>query len=486
MGLGTPRRQGIPVFLRHSHQIILPWALLSLYCWACPLFYKGSTLRNASVKIVVYVPTFNAGETTRGVELACALRKMAANKGQEVEVTFVQAVVEGKNFVSLIEQAGFAFEFTEITLSEEIVREIMTADHAGRQFISDFETALRFTASHLADLRKRKPDLVIYGFIPPAGIACAIEEIPSVAFLPFPAFKPWVAKYLVKDIPDSLENWITYAMPPFLRRKLARLLSWLVVKQGFFTQPNFGRAGKQLGWKEPKPDLFSMFPANLKLVNDLPDYYRGQAIGARTQITGPLFSRSSQNKVDPKILRTFRPENPRKVFFTMGSSGEKAYLLEAIEALVAGSYHAVVAVSPSIASLDEIRSRFPSLPERIYLTDQFLPAHTVTPMADVAIIHGGQGTLQTTLEAGVPFIGVAMQAEQQANLDNAVSLGAGIRVPRKFWRAKAIESALARLFEEPGFRESAKRVSTSYQAVNGHEQAAQAIWELLRAKEKAV
>jgi len=60
---------------------------------------------------------------------------------------------------------------------------------------------------------------------------------------------------------------------------------------------------------------------------------------------------------------------------------------------------------------------------------RFLPAHLVNEMADIAVLHGGQGTIQTAAWAGTPVVGIGFQAEQQANIDGIARAGMAIRIP---------------------------------------------------------
>jgi hypothetical protein len=43
------------------------------------------------------------------------------------------------------------------------------------------------------------------------------------------------------------------------------------------------------------------------------------------------------------------------------------------------------------------------------LVYDWLPAPKVNPLADIAVIHGGQGTVQTACAAGTPSIGIGLQ-----------------------------------------------------------------------------
>lgn len=433
------------------------------------------------LRVVCYVPTFNAGDTTRGIEVVRALVAKAEAENRTTDVIFICPPIASVNYEALILRAGFKIGHTAVPLSEADIDGFMNADRTGAEFVPEFDRAKLYIEKYMEDMRERKPDVLVNGCIPPAGIAAQILGIPTVTYLPFPADLAWAKRHLIKDIPDGLENALTMGLPAKWRRRITAGLARLAFRQTFFTQPTLARAGRELGWREQNANLFTMLKADVELVNELPDYFVNQELGPRTKITGPLFSRPPEAPVNPRILEIFSPENTRKVLVTMGSSGVKEYLLEAVKAVVAAKVNAVVVVQPTICSLAEITKEL-SIPRNVYLTDAFIPAHQVNPLADAAIIHGGQGTVQTALYSGTPVVGVGMQAEQQGNLDNLAYRGAGIRIARKFWKAAEIQRALEKVLAKPEFKANARELSRSFAAIDGYKEAGNAIWELVKAR----
>jgi hypothetical protein len=72
-----------------------------------------------------------------------------------------------------------------------------------------------------------------------------------------------------------------------------------------------------------------------------------------------------------------------------------------------------------------------------------LPSHLVMGDADLAIIAGGQGSVQTALAAGLPFVGIPLPprkrpnpgpsvklADQQGQAEHGVSATGSMRYPR--------------------------------------------------------
>ncbi len=430
-----------------------------------------------SIRVTCAVPAFNAGDTTRGIEIAHAIRDIGEQRGCEAEITFVYPRTT-QTFESQIRQAGFPVRPVDFGLTDEEVAAIMHADHTGNEFVSDLDHARQMLQVCMTELDTHRPDLVVVGFMPMVGIVTQLRRVPAVSYVPFPLYRPWVHRYFLKDLPDELATTLIGRAPRSVRRRLARFMAWALTQQAFFKQPTLAVAGRELGWTPPQPDLFAMLDTDIQLVNDLPTNYEGEDIGPRTRIAGPLFSRPVDVPVAPDIVRHFELGATPRVFVSMGSSGEKQYLLAAIEAVARVTCRAVVVVPPRVCSLDDARLRAGSAPH-VLLTDTFVPAHKVNAMADFAIIHGGQGTVQTAMASGTPAVGVGMQWEQSANLDQLVRRGAGIRIARGQWRAAAVEQALRQLIAVPSFRTSAKLLQSELDAINGRQVTGELIWGLV-------
>lgn len=186
---------------------------------------------------------------------------------------------------------------------------------------------------------------------------------------------------------------------------------------------------------------------------------------------------------DPRIVAALAPADPRpKVLCAMGSSGTKEAFLAAARA-VGGNpddpWNAVILASPAVCSLDEVAAQVVPRPGLV-ITDEFVPAPAVNLLVDAVVSHGGQGTVQTALASGTPIVGMAMQAEQQINLDHVVSRGAGIRIPARQWRTPAIRKALNTVLEQPSYRGQAQELASAVRARDGRSVAAARMWRYLR------
>lgn len=79
------------------------------------------------------------------------------------------------------------------------------------------------------------------------------------------------------------------------------------------------------------------------------------------------------------------------------------------------------------AALDPARFTAPN--DRVKIT-RFLPHAEVVPHVDVVVTHGGMGTVQRSLAAGVPLVVVGWGRDQNETARRVEVCGAGVRLPR--------------------------------------------------------
>jgi UDP:flavonoid glycosyltransferase YjiC (YdhE family) len=174
--------------------------------------------------------------------------------------------------------------------------------------------------------------------------------------------------------------------------------------------------------------------ADLNLVNDHPVFYQEylHRLPKNIVLTGPLYA-ASNDELDEDIATHLKTDSGASILVTMGSSGTEEFLFEAIRALRldhGDDWSAVVLASKSICSIDKAREVAGGDP-RLLVTERFIPASAANALADLVVGHGGQGTVQCALAAGKPIVGVALQVEQQTNLDNAMNTGAAVHVQKQ-------------------------------------------------------
>ncbi|KAF2464429.1 glycosyl transferas-like protein [Lindgomyces ingoldianus] len=397
-------------------------------------------MATTSTHLVVSVAFQDAGDATRAIAIAVALRE-SCPLGHDLKITFLSC---GSRFEHLITSAGF-----EIVACQPRVKGRSVAHDLGWDFPEFFgseQIAKTFIDGQLEAFRSLRPDAVFHGMWAPASIAARLLGIRTINFLPVPLHPSSFTNGLIRDLPDMMPLFTRLPRP--IRQKLAWWGSGLMI---LF-----------------HADYSDRLPRNIA-------------------ITGPLFAKSDA-ELDADIVAHMRKGPGPAILVTMGSSGTEEFLFEAIRAFTMSpndDWNIVVLASPSICSPDEARAVAGNDP-RLLVTDRFIPALKATALADVAVIHGGQGTVQTAMAAGTPIVGVALQIEQQTNLDNAMNAGVGIRVQRQHWNPKAIREAVQKVQRDASYRSNARALAEKINDMDGAKVAADCMWNFLLKDEEKV
>jgi UDP:flavonoid glycosyltransferase YjiC (YdhE family) len=428
-----------------------------------------------SVHIVLSVAWQDAGDTTRAIAMAIALRDMCP-PDIHLKIDFLSC---GSRFEYQITDAGF-----NIVPAQPRVKGISVAHDLGwdwPEFFGSEEIAKTFIEGQLAAFRELKPDIVFHGMWAPASIAARLLGIRTINFLPVPLHPGAFAHGLVRDLPDMMPLFTRLPRP--IRQKMAWWASGLMIKAPIFTQKRLGAAAEACGWPNKGPiSLFDMNMADLNLVNDHPIFHQEylHLIPKNIVLTGPLYA-GNDSKLDDDISEHLTKGPGPSILVTMGSSGTEEFLFEAIKALKLNpddDWNAVVLASKSICSIEKAHAIAAGDP-RLLVTDRFIPAPAANALADIIITHGGQGTVQCALAAGKPIVGVALQVEQQTNLDNAMNAGAGIRVQKQCWKAKNIRSTVLTVLKDPQYAAKARLLAETLNAMDGAKTAAEVMWKFI-------
>ena len=126
----------------------------------------------------------------------------------------------------------------------------------------------------------------------------------------------------------------------------------------------------------------------------------------------------------------------------MGSSGTPEIVAKILESFEGKPYRVIAPVKFQLGQVPGVR-----IPANVLVTD-WVPAVQVNRMADLAVIHGGVGTVMAAAMAGKPVVGVGMQMEQVANLACLERLGFAIRVPKSKDPSRHVQAAIQTLLHD--------------------------------------
>ena len=189
------------------------------------------------------------------------------------------------------------------------------------------------------------------------------------------------------------------------------------------------------------------------------------------RVVGPVYARLPGEL--PEFLADLAAGPQPLVYFAMGSSGNRDLVLHVLAGLGRADCQVLAPVRSHLRQED-----LETLPHNVHVTD-WLPAHQLGDAVDLAITHGGEGTVQTSCVQGWPFIGIPLQFEQRFNVQRCAAFGSARLVSQREARrtdwAELVRQALA----DDGMRSRARRMAGFMEGLDGPGRAAEAICELL-------
>jgi UDP:flavonoid glycosyltransferase YjiC (YdhE family) len=322
--------------------------------------------------------------------------------------------------------------------------------------------------------KEEKVDVVITGFISTSLISAHFVKIPVIFLQSGVAIRPFFLSNNA-TFPENYENALTLLIPNFIKKLLT---NWYIAGSNWRVG-GFNRLAEKYG--VPKLNYFlELFSGDYTLVADdieLLDVDPTEEFPAENFV-GPILTDNPLGdkfiKFDMDIEQHIKRPG-RSILLTMGSSPLwKDIFLRSLKALNQTDYN-VIATYTSILNEDDL----PKLNDNILLK-KFIPnIAKLNQMVDLAIIHGGRGTVYPTAYSGKPAIGIALHSEQQHNLDNLVRKGMVVRVSKRYFDEKKLMNAVEKVFDNyDKYLKNAQAVKDKLPLPNGAEKAARRILEI--------
>lgn len=391
--------------------------------------------------------TFNLAETTRMIEIARACAPSFTP----------QFCGYGGTFVSQITTAGFPFHLLRPELTPEKIDYLWRVDRLetyGHPFTVD-ELDER-VASELALYRQLEPTAVVMGSVLSASISARVARLPLVNVVPFPLTRA----YLQAGLP-ALPN-MTERLPAPLRSRLDRAINAAFLRLPLLTR-NFNIVAERHGLSR-FPSVFGVWEGDYNLVADVPALTGVPQLPTDWHYVGPIFAHL-ETPLPPEVEAVLAKRSRPLVYFAMGSSGNR----EVVKQVLASFDGLPVDVVAPIREL--LNGPTVQVPDNVVVTS-WLPALQVNRTADLAVIHGGQGTVQTACMAGRPFVGVGMQPEQEINIELVVRWGSAMRIKRRQVTPERMRAAIMGLMANKEARERAAALAAEMSRWNGAAQSA--------------
>lgn len=393
-------------------------------------------------RILFSPESFNMGETTRCIEIA----RVARERGHTVLFH-----VYSPKYIGLLESAGLPVHLREPIMSDVEAEQIMALDQ-GRGVRHPFTTDMvrRRVTAELVAIRDFNADAVVIGSNLTMLLSARIAGVPIFYARPYAYSSTYFSK---KPVGGEL------AAPGWLRA-VARMFS--------YKPASFVRVAREYGLRLPRRTV-DMLSADVNLICSLFTQLRGDSLVEPDVGVGPIYYRAPGEL--PQIVRESR-DRPL-IYVGMGSSGSADILAQVLGQLSAAPADVLVGGG---VQLSDTRL----LGNNIHFAGT-VPAHLLAGHIDASITHGGEGTVQTACLAGVPFAGIAMQAEQSWNIEECVRYGNALRFTKNDVRRGNMCDILDRLLRDEGMRAKARQLGEAMRTMDGAALAVEKIEDYLRA-----
>jgi UDP:flavonoid glycosyltransferase YjiC (YdhE family) len=369
---------------------------------------------------------WNIAETTRMIEVAKIL-------SQQYECHFFS---HGGKFESLVLEAGYKLHRLEPFEDDAKIQLLWKIDR-GESLkqpwtVNEVEQRIQ---NEIDLIHCLQPEIAFLGSVLTFSLACKATNLKLFNLIPLPLSYP----YLKAGLPVS----------PFFSKAMNRFAAWTLIHVPLLMK-NIGIAARKFGVSKPR-NFMDLWTGDVNIVADIKELSPIKSLPNNWYFSGPMFAHLA-SPIPDDIDRLLRTATKPKIFFAMGSSANRKYLLKVLAALEEIDAIVIAPIKSHLLSNDPV-------PFNVHVTD-WVPALEVTKRVDVAVIHGGQGTVQTTVMAGVPFLGIGMQPEQEINIYLFEQFGNAMQMNKAKLRKKEIVLKINQLLKQPSFRVQAAKAQS--------------------------
>jgi MGT family glycosyltransferase len=233
--------------------------------------------------------------------------------------------------------------------------------------------------------------------------------------------------------------------------------------------PALGRIAASYG-VELGPDPMALFWREVPLtIAFMPAAFHpgSEQFDDRVRFVGPALGRTETHDVA-------LPDGPL-LYISLGTvfNERASFFADAITAFGDGPLPVVINHGSRLSTAD-----FPGTPANVTLAPH-VPQLQVLERASVFITHGGMGSTQEGIAAGVPLVVVPQMIEQEMTADRVAELGIGVRLNPADVTPARLAEAVEKVTTDPSFRVAAEKMGAAARAAGGAPAAADVIEDFL-------
>lgn len=405
---------------------------------------------------VLFAPeTFNLGETSRGVEVARAVRCQGHR---------VHFMGYSHRFAEYVRSAGFTLDLLAPELSETDADRLIALDQ-GRGLRHPFTTTMLRSrvASELALIESWRPDAIVIGSTMSMFISARAAGIPLVYVKPYAMSRSHLA--VMTDFPAASGTGAAAR----LVNRVAGALVRRVVPAVRWKPAAFRRVAAEHHVALPARTIEAI-GADQNLIASLFPALEEREMANGEIAVGPVYA-SGDAEVPEKVRALTARQRPA-VYVGMGSSSRRSVVLRVLEQVADAGVDVVTGAGRYLTAADRR-----ALPGTVDVHD-FLPAHRLAGLVDAAVIHGGEGSVQTACAIGVPFAGIGLQAEQRINVTDCVRYGNAVQFTLADVRRGRLGGIVQQLLHDETLHRAAQRLRRQMQGLDGPGTSARLVAEL--------
>jgi UDP:flavonoid glycosyltransferase YjiC (YdhE family) len=382
----------------------------------------------------------------------------------------------GGAYEYVAQEQGFEVISVQPTMSPKRADEYKAFNRAerGNPFSDSFfsyEELQAYVRSEADALREVRADAVLIGWNLPSYLSVQLVGIPIIVQQPGPFTAPFFDQKMGVFVP-SMVGWLRHLPMDWF-------VNWFIPRTKLWLAP-FNRLAADLGLSQYK-SLLDMMAGDLTLVMDTPEILgiTRDELENYTPRHPEYFHRPPRYRyggacyaklpgaVPEQVAEHFRTSRP-KLYCGMGVSGSPRVLRDVIDIISDLDLQALIVTTTILAEDTK------SVSDRVLLIPH-VPAHLVNPLADIALTHGGAGTVQTAIYSATPLVGVPMHLEQAGNISLVTRHSAGFMLSKQDLTRHKLGGALEQLVSNASFQQNMLKLKQLQDLIDGAANAASEI-----------
>jgi len=287
-----------------------------------------------------------------------------------------------------------------------------------------------------------------------------------------PYYKENIATY-----PEFFENYLKKLVPQQIKN---RINNWYTLNHKGPITKIFNRIAKKINLNKRFNCFHDIILGDYTLFCDDIEFLGIKPTVEYTleNFIGPILSDDFYNskvfKEDHEIEKHIKRPG-KTILLTMGSSKiMKEIFSDILNTLNQTNYNVIATY------MDMLKDNKAEKFNDNILLKKFIPNITsLHPRVDLAIIHGGRGTVYNAAYSGKPAIGIPLNGEQQYNIESLARHGAAIKVSKKFFKKENLLKAIEDIFENYNtYLKNAQTLASTLSKPEGTKKATQRIIEI--------